>query len=305
MTVLHFAARRGRVLLIAGLVAGAALPGVANILRPYLPETVALLLFITAIRVGHKTALGSLTELKRVAAIVLVLQLVAPLIALAIFAAFGVLHHPFALAVVLMLAAPSVTGSPNFLIMMGQDPAYAMRIMVLGTALFPVTALPVLWSLPMLDSTVAMGAALRLVLVILSATALGFLVRHMAFPNLSDSVRLNLDGLSAVALAVVVIGLMSEIGPMLWADPGDLAVWAIAVLCLNFGLQITTFRLLKNRGREGTAAISIIAGNRNIALFLIALAPEVTGPLLIFIGCYQVPMYLTPFVMRRIYSTRP
>lgn len=302
MTVLHLAAKRGRFLLIAGLVAGASLPSVAQILRPWLPELVALLLFITAMRVGHKTALGSLTALKRVAAIVLVLQLAAPLIALSVFSAIQVLHHPFALAVVLMLAAPSVTGSPNFLIMMGEDPEHAMRIMVLGTAMFPVTILPILWGLPMLDSTVAVGAALRLILVILTVTALGFLCRHLLFPKLTETARLNLDGLSAIALAVVVIGLMSAIGPMLWSDPGRLATWAFAVLCLNFGLQIATYTVLKRTGLEETSAISIVAGNRNIALFLIALSPEVTGPLLIFIGCYQIPMYLTPFIMRRVYS---
>jgi hypothetical protein len=303
VTVLHLAANQGRFLLIAGLVAGASLPDVARILRPWLPEMVALLLFITAMRVGHKTAIGSLTSLKRVAAIVFVLQLGAPLIALTVFTAVEVLHHPFALAVVLMLAAPSVTGSPNFLIMMGEEPEHAMRIMVLGTAMFPLTVLPILWGLPMLDSTVAIEAALRLVLVILTATVLGFLCRHLAFPKLTDTARLNLDGLSAFALAVIVIGLMSEIGPMLWSDPWRLAMWAIAVLCLNFGLQISTYITLKRTNLAETSAISIVAGNRNIALFLIALSPEVTGPLLVFIGCYQIPMYLTPFVMRRVYST--
>ena len=46
---------------------------------------------------------------------------------------------------------------------------------------------------------------------------------------------------------------------------------------------------------------AIQAGNRNIALFLVALPPEVTDPILIFIGCYQIPMYLTPMVMARLY----
>ena len=51
-----------------------------------------------------------------------------------------------------------------------------------------------------------------------------------------------------------------------------------------------------------TVPISIVAGNRNIALFLVALPAEITNPLLIFIGCYQVPMYLTPILMRRLYG---
>lgn len=303
MTLLHIAARYGRSLLVAGLIAGASLPTVADVLRPRLPELVAMLLFITAMRVGYQTALGSLTALKRVFTIIVALQLAAPLIALGLLSAAQVLHHPFALAVVLMLAAPSITGAPNFLIMMGEEPAHAMRIMVVGTAVFPVTVLPVLWGLPTLDSGAAMGAAVRLVLVILCATGLGFLSRQLAFPKLTNAARLNLDGLSAIALAVVVVGLMSEIGPMLRSDLSGLILWGTAVLCLNFSLQIVTHLVLKRSIMPESAAISIISGNRNIALFLIALPPEVTGPLLIFIGCYQMPMYLTPLVMRRMYAT--
>ena len=47
----------------------------------------------------------------------------------------------------------------------------------------------------------------------------------------------------------------------------------------------------------------MIAGNRNIALYLVALPAATTDPLLIFIGCYQIPMYLTPIVMHRFYKT--
>ena len=302
---LQIAARYGRSLLVLGLIAGASLPDVAYILRPWLPELVAVLLFITAMRVGHQTALGSVMALKRVITIILALQLAAPLIALALLSAVQVMHHPFALAVVLMLAAPSVTGAPNFLIMMGAEPAHAMRIMVVGTAVFPITVLPVLWGLPTLDSAAAVGAALRLVLVILCATGLGFLCRHLAFPKLTDAARTNLDGLSAIALAIVVVGLMSEIGPMLRSDLSGLVLWGTAVLCLNFGFQIATHTVLRRTKLPESAAISIISGNRNIALFLIALPPDVTGPLLIFIGCYQIPMYLTPLLMRRLYTTTP
>ena len=48
--------------------------------------------------------------------------------------------------------------------------------------------------------------------------------------------------------------------------------------------------------------LGVSAGNRNIALFLAALPATVTDPLLLFIGCYQVPMYLTPIILRPVYA---
>jgi len=60
--------------------------------------------------------------------------------------------------------------------------------------------------------------------------------------------------------------------------------------------------LLRRGGKHRLAVpLAIIAGNRNIALFLTALPTPVTDPLLLFIGCYQIPMYLTPILLGRFY----
>jgi len=48
--------------------------------------------------------------------------------------------------------------------------------------------------------------------------------------------------------------------------------------------------------------MSVISGNRNIALYLTALPAAVTEPLLAFVGCYQFPMYMTPLLMRKFYN---
>lgn len=302
MSPLELAARHGRALLVLGLLVGVGVPALADALRLWLPEFVAGLLMLTALRVGHKSALGSLTDLRNVILIVLGLQFVMPLAVLSGFAFTNTLEHPVALAIVLMLAAPSVTGAPNFLIMMGKDPAVALRILIVGTAVFPLTVLPVLSAIPTLNVEMAASATLRLIVAILCTTALGFTLRHVAFSNLRNATRAKLDGLSAIALSVIVVGLMSEIGPMMWANPMGLLWMALAVLSLNLGLQITAYFGLRRYSADA-AAIALIAGNRNIALFLIALPSEITGPLLIFIGCYQIPMYLTPILMKRIYRS--
>ncbi|KMK67760.1 hypothetical protein IMCC21224_112634 [Puniceibacterium sp. IMCC21224] len=289
-----------------GLLAGLALPELAAAMRPWLPHLVALLLFMTALRVGARAALGGLGQARVSLGFVLVLQVALPLLALGILAALDLLAWPLATAVVLMLAAPSVTGSPNFAIMTGHDPAPAMRLLVLGTALFPLTALPVLWLLPQLGGIeAAVQAALRLIVVTLAAVALGFAARRWLLPHPSDAQSRALDGANALALAVIVVGLMSAIGPLARSDPQRLAWWMAAVVAVNFGLQIAGFVVLRRLPglRSWTVPVSIIAGNRNIALFLIALPPDVTAPLLIFIGCYQVPMYLTPILLKKLHDT--
>ena len=303
MALLHLAARFGRACLVLGLVAGLALPGVAAALKPWLGELVAALLFLTAVRVGPRAALGGIGLLRRSLGMVVVLQLAAPLLALAVVTILGISGAGFAMAVVLVLAAPSITGSPNFAIMTGHDPAPAMRLLVLGTVLFPLTALPVLWGLPGVAGIgEVLGASQRLIVVILGAVGAGFFLRRVWLPDLGEVGRTRLDGLAAIFLGVVVVGLMAAIGPLARSDPGQLAGWLAGAFAVNWGLQIFTFGLLRRRTMPELVPVSIIAGNRNIALFLIALPEAVMDPLLVFIGCYQIPMYLTPVLLKRLYD---
>lgn len=304
--ILALAARHGRLCLVLGLAAGLSLPGLAAILRPWLPPMVAALLFLTAFRIGPRDAVESLSALGRTALAVLVLQLALPLAAVALLTGLGLPLSPLAVAVVLMLSAPSITGAPNFALMTGNDPAPALRTLVLGTALMPLSVVPVFLAVPALGEIGAvLAAAGRLGAVILAATAAALALRHLAVPKLAPRAIAALDGATAIMLAVVVIALMAAIGPALAQDPALLAGWLAAAFAVNFGLQIAAFALLRGLGRTRTAAaLGIIAGNRNIALFLVALPAATTDPLLIFIGCYQIPMYLTPILLRRLYDPR-
>lgn len=281
---------------MAGLLAGLTLPGLAAVLKPWLPHLVAFLLFLSAVRIGPSRALGSLGEARETLSVALIYQLALPLLALGLVFALGLSAYTMALVLILVLAAPPVTGSPNFTALMDHDPAPPMRVLILGTALFPLTVLPVLWALPGLgDATAVLTAALRLIAVIGLAVALGFAANRFVRPEDSLDRLRAVDGASAITLGVVVVGLMSALGPALKTEPESVAIWLAFAIALNFGLQVLAWRA------TGVAGYAIQAGNRNIALFLVALPPEVTDPILIFIGCYQIPMYLTPIVMGRLY----
>lgn len=299
---LAFAARHGRWCLVLGLLAGLGLPDLAQALRPWLPELIAGLLLTAALRIGPRAAVGGLGDLGNTTRTILIFQFVLPMIVLATMLAFGVAAAPWALALVLLLSAPPVTGSPSFTVLLGRDPAVAMRLLLIGTALFPATALPILWLSPAVETVAGvLASALRLVTVIFGAVGVAFAIRHWLWPEVTPRQRGALDGASAILLAVVVIGLMSAVGPALVNTPVQFALWLGFACAVNFGAQILAARFapLQDpvRDRTGTA---IVAGNRNIALFLVALPEPTMDAVLLFIGCYQVPMYLTPIVMKHV-----
>lgn len=306
MSLLALAARHGRWCLVAGLLAGLSLPGLAQWLRPWLPELVVGLLFVAALRIGPRATLGGLRALGHTLRTVALYQLAAPLLALGAVMALDLAESPAALALVLVVSAPSVTGNPNFTILMGRDPAVAMRILLIGTALFPLTALPVLTLSPVVTTPgEAVLSAGRLIAVIFGTVSVAFAIRAFAWRDPGDAGRTALDGVSALFLAVVVVGLMSAAGPALLETPLRFALWLAFAFAVNFGMQLLAHRFVpvddETRDRTGT---SVIAGNRNIALFLVALPPEVMDRVLLFIGCYQIPMYLTPILLGKALAPR-
>jgi hypothetical protein len=294
---LRWLADRGPWVLVAGIIAGVALPQVAAALVPYIPHMVAGLLFFAALRIGPAKMRASFADWPTTIGIVLILQLALPLLILAIFGALGWLDNPFVLALLIIAMASSISGAPNMIVMMGYDLGAAMKFLIAGTAILPLTVVPVLYFLPELGSIqVVVMAAVRLLLVIFVSGGFALLIRSF-LPEPSAKTIKSIDGASALLMAVIVVGLMSAVSEALWQTPMVFAAWLGFVLAVNFGLQISAYFCLRRRASADlTAALTVIAGNRNIALFLVALPETVTAPLLVFIGCYQIPMYLTPLV---------
>lgn len=297
--MLGFLARHGRLVLIGGLITGVGLPPLAQAMQPLILPLIVVSLFLATLRVDPVAAFPRGPALWRALAFTLVLQSALPLAMIAVCWGFGGLGSPIAIGVILTLAGAPITGSPGLAILSGADPAPALRQMVLGTALLPLTVLPVFWLMPVFGAPlVVIGAAAKLLAMITLAGGGALLVRRWLPALRRPEGRALIDGLITLVMAVVVIGLMSAVGPALLT--GDPRFWRVmaAVFILNFSLQITVF-IISLQGLRGQVAapMAIVAGNRNLALFLGVVPPETVVPLLLFVGCYQVPMYLTPMLI--------
>lgn len=303
--ILHGCASNGRYLLVAGLVVAILIEPLAHSIRPFIAELVVLMLMAAAFRVGLRAAIGARRDLQFSLIVVLLLQVAVPIILLAIFQFIG-WKGVLPTALVLMAAGASISGAPNLSVLSGGDPAPALRLMVIGTALLPLTVLPVFWLLPGLgDGAAVLIPALRLMLAIAVAAIVGFAIRAYLFSDASLDVIKSADGISAILMFVIVIGLMSAVGPALREAPGLLGVTLLTAFAINFGLQLAGYLALSSRYFAPVRTpISIVAGNRNIALFLTALPTTITDPMLLFIGCYQIPMYLTPILLGRLYASK-
>lgn len=263
---------------------------------------ISALLFLAAFRIGPEVIFGAIREIKPTLGIVAVYQLIAPVVAFGLCLMFGAESTTTALAIVLTLAAPPITGSANFAILMGHDPASALRLLLFGTVLFPVSVLPVLLLLPALGVLDVLASALRLSVVVFISVCLAFVLRNRLVPDITARGLQALDGMSAILLGVMVVGLMSAIGPLLSSAPLSFFRWLAIAFLLNFGMQLLSWvTVARTVPPDQRAGVGIVAGNRNVALFLVALPASLSDTLLAFIGCYQIPMYLTPLLMGWLY----
>lgn len=300
--MLAFFARHGRWVLFASLSIGLISNTATGLVRPFLAVLIALLLFVACLRVGPQAFMRSLAAMRQDLSAIVILQLVLPLLA-GLLCRWLNAPASITLVAVLLTAAPGLSGSPHLVTLLGYEPSNALRMMVLSTTVLPVTVLPVFLVVPQIGGLVdVVLAAVRLAAIIFVAAAAAFFIRKRFLPTLRASDYLRIDGIATILLAVTVVGLMSAVQPLLLADPQRLLGLFAAATVVNFGLQAMASAVAKQFFPKRPAVhLGVIAGNRNIALFLTALPAATTDPLLAFIGCYQVPMYLTPLVMRSYY----
>jgi arsenite transporter len=288
----------------AGLVAGVGLglvaPAVAEASRVVIAPMVVGLLFLAVLRLGPEGVRAGLRGIGKALGVTLALQLALPVAAALAFLAIG-WQGAAALGIVLMLAAAPITGSPNIAIMSGGDPVPALRQLVLGTALLPFTVIPSSrWCRPSAirrrwrRSCCAFSASSRWPAGWRCSCASRVVPGH-------DRALRRMDGLAALILGG---GRGRDHGR---GRPGAArGRGGLGAARAGAGGQLSRFRRAPRcwprAGSRGTVApLGIVAGNRNIALFLSVLPAALVDELLLFIGLYQIPMYLTPLVMAPFY----
>lgn len=302
--LLLFCAANSRAVLVFGLIAGLASTTMAELIKPYIGEFIVLLLFTACLRIGYRQSLGSLGDIKASLTYTVLLQVLLPVCAVLIVKVLE-LHSSLAIALVLLTAGPALSGSPHLVIMLGFDPAPALRQVIIGTTLLPLTIIPAFSMLPNeSDIGDVGGMAIRLLAIIGIAATAGFSIRATLMKEPSEETLKQVDGASTLLLAIIVVGLMAAIQGEMKSDPINVAVTLGVATAASFSLQIVTALCLSRSPAAAHAVpIGVIAGNRNIALFLTALPAQTVTPLLLFLACYQIPMYLTPILLRPFYRS--
>src|SRR5690606_15165947 len=137
-----------------GVLVGLAVPPLSALLRPGLVVFLLLPLTLALMRLDWSSFHAYTRRPVLVIIAVVFMMLVCPLLVFAALRPLG-LPQPLMEAIVLMAAAPPITGTVAISLILGLDAALAVIVMVLSTALVPFTLPPL--ALALLDIEIQMS----------------------------------------------------------------------------------------------------------------------------------------------------
>ena len=292
--------KHGKWVLPIGLLAAVLLPQIAMPMQALIGPLLAALLVVSFLQINPSAQPQWRLTIKHSLLLLLCMQLILPIVLLLAMQAASV-PVAWLVPITLVAAASCIAGGPSIAMMLGGDGAAAVRLLIVSTLLLPVTAIPILALLPLHSSHgMLVRTALVLALVVFGAYFLARVLREHVFGPYNQQQRACLDGLAAVLLALLVLGLMAAIHTA-WDNPGLLLTTLLCAFVVNFVFQLFGLGLNSLFSMNLPIVIGVMSGNRAVAIFLTALPESSYQPYLLFIACYQIPMYLTPLLGNYVY----
>lgn len=293
--------QHGKWVLPIGLLAALLLPDIATYMQVAIGPLLAVLLVISFLQVNGRASGKWSDQLLRSVFLIVCIQLLVPIILLLLMRLLSV-PVEWQIPVTLVAAASCITGGPSIVMMLGGNGLFAIRHLIVSTLLLPFTALPVLAMLPLHSSPgLLVRSAIMLTLVVFGSYVIAKLIRTAILGAYSLRQKQCLDGLSAIFLALIVLGLMAAIHTA-WDKPAFLLTTLFWACLVNITLQLLGVIFNHLFSMNVPIVLGVLTGNRAVAIFLTALPASSYQPFLLFIACYQIPMYLTPLLGSYFYK---
>jgi len=298
---LDASARHGSPLLAIGVFGGVLVPPLAHAMAWFITPNVVLLVTLVLLRVDIAQAFFHLARPLKPAIITFVLLVASPLAAAGIVALLP-LDPGISAGVVIFATGATATSGAAFARLVGLDPELTLIATLASIFLVPLTGPPLAHLLAGFDLSISVaGFMTRLALVVGLPLALSLALRRGIGPRRLAPYGPAIDG--AVVWLVVLYGfaVMDGLQAKLLADPAWVLQATLAAFAADFGLNALTTLALAWMGLRPAAAAGLMAGNRNMALYL-AVLPSSTDPrVALFFALCQIPLFLSPFLLGPIY----
>lgn len=288
-------------LLILAVVIGLLLPDIAALLRPLLYPSLFAIMVFTLIQVDLRWI--SLTlgrDMIRIIALYMIHMVLVPV-------AFGLMFREFspdpvfALPVILVTAAGSMFGTPSIAVLLGLQGSFTLLGVLVSTALLPLT-LPLVW-LAYSGELLQMELSIycyRLLVYMVFPALLAWLYRGLLRRGLNLPDEKSMKVGAVIGLVVFAIAIMDGVTARFLLQPSLVIGLIVLAFSLHFGLFSLT-RICSGRVGVSTATeAGLLSSFRNIGLIIAISGPFLPAEFFLFAGVWQIPMYLSPWLLERL-----
>ncbi|WP_428249970.1 hypothetical protein [Ferrovibrio sp.] len=302
---LDFIGRHATRFMFGGVLVGLALPWLADLVRPLFVPLLLIPLTLALMRLDWQAFKAYGRRPVLIVAILAFLLLLSPVLMLFALKPFGL---PTALnaAIVLMAAAPPIVSAAAISFILGLDAALAVIIIVLSTALVPLTLPPLAFILLGIQVEMSLPEFMaRLALLVGSAFVAALVLRKVTSPAWRIEKARLLDGMSVLVLVLFAVAIMAGVTDKMLQSPGYVALTTVAAFIANLSLQALGYgvgRLIFRLGRPASATLALLTGNCNMGLVMVALADKAEFDMVVFFAMGQLPMYMLPGLLYPLYK---
>ena len=304
---LALAGRHGTLVAAASIFIGLFVPTLSKAFKPYLGETIIIMLTLAFLRVNPKDLWAHWTRPGLIAAATVWVMLVVPLMLGTVFVLLGVDHLAPGLyfMLVLQISAPGLMSSPALAAVMGLDVALTLASLIVSTAITPLTAslFTHIYLGTALASPVALG--LRLLAIIAGCALAAIVLRRITGDAFVEAQRERIDGLSMIAMSTFAIAAMDGVVDHFRADPMLVVGLTALAFALALGMIAFTALVFLRAGPARALAIGLIAGNRNMGLMLAATGFAIPDLAWLYFALVQFPIYLLPHLLKPLAGALP
>lgn len=292
--------RQGTRALAVSVFCGLALPQLAAYVKPYLGETVFVLLLFSYLRTDPAAFIRYVRAPKLTIIAALWVMVVVPLLFGVAYTLSGLREGMPALYTILILqiATTPITSSAAFAALMGLDVAFSLVTLIVTNAMSPITtvAFGYLFLGASLFSPLDLG--IKLFLFFALSGAIAYAIRRIAGEEWLERQKEPLDGLNVIAVFIFAIAAMESVPRNVMADPLfalELFVLVILVSCALIGLSVLIFL---RSGLDRSVPVALLSAFRNIGLVMATLGSSLPDLAWFYFAMAQFPIYLLPALLQ-------
>ncbi len=297
----RFLSRHATVFLAVSLFIGLIFPDLSKLLRPLLAPSVVALLFLSLLQIDWQRVFYFVRRPLLLGSAMLWLLVVSPIVMWLVVDATS-LPIGIKVALVLMAAAPPTLSSPALSQMIGLDGALSLAMLGLAIIIMPFLLPPL--SIEFLDLQLSMGTfeLMTRLGVMIGGCLLAIIVSRWIFGKARiDAHAASISSAALLALIIFAIAIMDGVAATFMDDPGHALMIAGVAFAANIGFQIIAAVLFFASGRKIALSVGFSCGNRNMGILLPALPAAIWPDTLLFIAVLQFPIYMLPWLQKRLY----